>query len=239
MTAQSRPPLILLTRPLTQSQHFADQITAAFGPHPVLISPAMAIRALDVARASGDFSDVVLTSQNAPGFAARLGFPMPRHAFCVGDRTAEAARQAGFTTTALGGDAAGLIAALQAAPPQGTLLHLHGRETRGDVAASLTAAGIETISLAIYDQIALPLSKAALQALAGKHPVILPIFSPRTATILAAQGPFAAPLHIVAISDAVAKAAAALTPHRLEIAQSPDAGAMLDALGGILRHPRT
>jgi uroporphyrinogen-III synthase len=239
MTAQSRLPVILLTRPLTQSQRFAGRITGAFGPQTTLISPAMEIRALDVAAPMGDFSDLVLTSQNAAGIAARLEFPLPRHAYCVGEQTAEAARQAGFSATALGGDAAGLITALQVARPKGRLLHLHGRETRGDVAKELTKAGIETVSVVIYDQTALPLSSIALQALAGEDPVILPVFSPRTATILAAQGPFHAPLHVVAISDAVARTAIALNPDRLEVAQSPDAGAMLDALGGILRHPRT
>lgn len=242
MTTQSRQPpnprpLILLTRPLAQSQRFAEQVRAAVGPVEILISPVLAIRPLPVAPPQGDFGALILTSQNAAVIAAALGFPLPRQAYCVGDRTAEAARQAGFTAIRIGGDAAGLIKALLDIRPTGRLLHLHGVETRGDVAQGLTSAGIETVSLPIYDQVALVLSVTARQALDKASLVILPVFSPRTAQIIAGQGPFQATIRVVALSQAVAVAAQALNPDRLEIAESPDAVGMQAALRGILRHP--
>lgn len=231
-------PLILLTRPREQSLRFAGQITEAFGPWDILISPVLAIQPLAVSPLEGSFSDLILTSLNGADQAGGLGFPLPRHAFCVGERTAHAARQAGFTATTVGSDAESLIAALLRMRPAGRLLHLHGVETRGAVADRLTEGGIPTLSLAIYDQVARPLTDDARRALDGARPVILPVFSPRTARIIAEQGPFTAPLQVVALSAAVAAALRPLSPDRLEIAQSPDAAGMLDAMGGILRHPR-
>lgn len=244
MTTQSRQPphprpLILLTRPLAQSQRFAAEIGAAFGQVEILISPALDIRPLGVNAPKGEFGALILTSQNGATLAGALGFPLPRRAYCVGDRTAEAARLAGFDATSVGGDAASLIKALLEIRPPGQLLHLHGVETRGEIAETLTKAGINTLSMPIYDQAALPLSDIAGQVMGGGQPVILPLFSPRTAQIIADQGQFYAPLMVVALSRAVANAALALNPNRLEIAQSPDAVGMLAALGGILRYPRT
>ena len=243
MTTQSRQPpnpqpLILLTRPLEQSQRFAARIRADIGPMEIVISPALAICPLPVTAPLGDFSAVILTSQHAAVIATGLGFPLPKQAFCVGDRTAESARQAGFTATSLGGDAAGLISGLQDIRPAGRLLHLHGVETRGAVAQNLTQAGIETVSLPIYDQVALALSAAARQALDSQQQVVLPLFSPRTARIIAEQGPFHASVCVVAVSRAVADAAQSLNPYRLEIAESPDAAGMQSALRRILRHTR-
>lgn len=59
--------------------------------------------------------------------------------------------------------------------------------------------------MVVYDQLSQPLSDAARQALAGMAPVILPLFSPRSARILSEQVTQArAPLWLVPISPAAA-----------------------------------
>ena len=84
------------------------------------------------------------------------------------------------------------------------LAHIRGAHTVGQVADTLRAEGFACADLVAYDQVAVPLSEQARDALAGETPVILPLFSPRTAKLISRYGPFAAPIHAVAISAAVA-----------------------------------
>jgi uroporphyrinogen-III synthase len=67
--------------------------------------------------------------------------------------------------------------------------------------------------------------------------VIIPLFSPRSAAILADFGPFAAPLLLAAISPAVAEKAAILAPTQLQVADSPDAAGMLAAIARLIADP--
>ena len=71
--------------------------------------------------------------------------------------------------------------------------------------------------------------------LAGIAPIIVPLFSPRTAQIfVAAAEPITnAPLYVVALSAAVAWALGGLQVARLETAAQPTAEAMIAAIGQI------
>jgi uroporphyrinogen-III synthase len=80
----------------------------------------------------------------------------------------------------------------------------------------------------------LPLTAGARVALGGSAPVVVPLYSPRSAAILARQGPFAAPLRVVAMSGAVARAATALGPESIVQIDNPDGRAMLSAILGLL-----
>jgi uroporphyrinogen-III synthase len=117
--------------------------------------------------------------------------------------------------------------------PNGRLLHLHGADTRGDVAERLVSAGIETVSLTIYRQDPELLTPEAAALLASAGPVILPLFSPRSATLFRRAMPLnsQASLHIVAMSAAVAEAARAIPYRALILAPGLTADAMLDACG--------
>jgi uroporphyrinogen-III synthase len=229
MAEQPLSPVVLMTRPPGQGAAFARALRARFGPLRIVHSPLIAPADLPVTLPAGHFAGCIFTSQAAVGAAARAGLP-PGPAFCVGARTAAAARAAGHDAEALGGDADGLVAALLARCLTGPLLHLHGRDTRGDVAARLTAGGLTTVGVAVYAQEPRPLTPAARRLLNGAAPVILPLFSPRTAEILSAQArDVAAPLWIVAMSPAV-DAAAQVPAVLRRIAAAPTAGAMLEAV---------
>jgi uroporphyrinogen-III synthase len=89
--------------------------------------------------------------------------------------------------------------------------------------------------LVTYDQQAQMLNKDAELALNGQKPVIFPLFSPRTATILSEQGPFFAPLHVIALSKAVAEALGGDTAEQVTVAERPDGPSMLNATIGVLR----
>jgi uroporphyrinogen-III synthase len=234
-TATATP--VLLTRPYEQSLAFAAALDVRFGDrlHCVL-APLMAPRFLSPQLPEGHFDAVIFTSATAVEAARKLAAPLPTQAFCVGARTADAARAAGFVATSADGDAGDLVAAILSDTPKGRLLHLRGQDSTGDVAERLTAHGVATIPVIIYRQDPQPLTPEAIDLLQDTAPLVLPIFSPRSAVLLAAALPNVtrARLHIAAMSAAVAKAAAAIPHAALVIARHPDADSMLDAVGTLL-----
>lgn len=205
MARQSHP-TILLTRPDAQSQRFARQIGGA------VISPLMRPEFLAPPLPAGDFAAVVLTSETGAAAAGRIsaaGIALPKRAFCVGDRTAEAAQALGFDASSAGGDANDLLAQIASVAPVGCLLLLQGQDTAGDLKNRLISAGIETVSVITYRQIAQHLSDEAILLLQGSAPVILPVFSARSAVLLVAElrrTAAKAPLQLAALSPAVAEA---------------------------------
>lgn len=97
-------------------------------------------------------------------------------ALCLGDATTRAAGLAGWQARQVGQDAETLVTALTALQPAGRILHFSGIHTRGDVADRLQAAGLAVDSVAVYDQVLLPLSDAAQNRLKETDPVIVPLF---------------------------------------------------------------
>ena len=84
-----------------------------------------------------------------------------------------------------------------------------------------------TQEVEVYRQSPLPLTQAAIEILNGKMPVVLPLFSPRSARLIAEMGPFLAPIHAVAISADTAQGVDALALKTCVIAGSPDAKSMI------------
>jgi uroporphyrinogen-III synthase len=110
-------------------------------------------------------------------------------------------------------------------------LHVRGEHSRGDIAGRL---GEQIGEVVAYRQVSVPLSEKAREKLAGKHEVILPLFSPRTAQLFFKHDlQINAPVHVVAISNAVKKVISG-TNHAESInvstAETPDATAMLRAI---------
>ncbi|MFN4172527.1 MAG: uroporphyrinogen-III synthase [Pseudorhodobacter sp.] len=232
MIPQSRRPAFLLTRPEAQGLRVARHLRAELGESlRIVTSPLLFPRLLHPDRPDGDFTAVIFTSQT--GVAAASGMPgLPRQAFCVGHRTAEMARAAGFSAQSAGGAAEELIALVRQTGVTGRLLHLRGEISRGDVAQSLTAAGHPTLDLVVYAQVEQPLSSEARALLTGADPVIAPLFSPRTARIFARQWQETgghAPLFLPVLSDAVASALPATLPARIFVATQPCADALMKA----------
>lgn len=235
MARQSRAPVVLLTRPAPQSQRFAQALQARLPLVQVMMSPLMQTEWLHPPLPDRTFGALILTSETgaeAAGHLRATGIPLPETAFCVGPRTTDTARTAGFAAISADGDVHALAALIRSAQPQGPLLHIRGEDVAGNLAETLTNGGIETHSAILYAQRPCPLSAAALTLLQGEGPVLVPLFSPRSAQILAQALPpdTKAPLWIVAISQAAATAAPALTPARLAVAPHPDGGNMLQTV---------
>lgn len=218
---------LLLTRPWAASRRFLAACEAARGaPIPAILGPVLEIRPVEV-RLPDPPAALILTSENGASRAGELRLG-PLRAWCVGPRTAAVARAGGLEVVEAGPNAEGLVAALLAARPQGPLLHLRGEHARGDVAGRLRAAGLDAREAVAYRQEALPPTPEARAALDGGNPLVAPLFSPRSAALLAAWSP-RAPLHVAAMSGAVAAAARPLAPASLRTAPSPEAGAMVEA----------
>ncbi|MGP3696875.1 uroporphyrinogen-III synthase [Rhodobacter sp. NSM] len=237
MAPQSRAPLpaVLLTRPEAQGARFAAALAAALGPVRIVTAPLMVPHYLSPAIPLRPAALVFTSETGVEGFR-RLRAPALEgvvRAWCVGNRTARAARAAGLDARSADGDAEALIEAILAAGETGPLLHLRGEESRGAVAARLSASGLMSAEAVVYDQRPQPLSPEAVTLLSEGTPVIAPLFSPRTARLLGAElarAGLAPPLRVAAMSAAVAEAAAALPPHRLRIAERPDAEALLEVV---------
>ncbi len=226
---------LLLTRPLEQSQRFADQCRERFGAAlDITISPLIGIEHLEPQMDTRAYRGFLFTSSNAVEAAANMWPDQRPHAYTVGERTARAARKLGYEATACGGDVTAMARHLRDLAPKGPLLHLRGRHSRGALARNLTGSGIPADEAVIYEQHAKHLSEWAKILLCGEMPVLLPLFSPRTATIFFDEGPdITAQVEAIVMSGAVAEQCK-LAKERIHIAPRPKASAMIDCIGTVL-----
>ncbi|WP_068116172.1 uroporphyrinogen-III synthase [Tropicimonas marinistellae] len=228
-----RDTTLLLTRPETASRRFADQVETRLGHFGlVVIAPI-----LEIVSVPADLPDVsrvawIFTSSNAIPEVIRRGTAEGAAAWCVGQRTGEAARQAGFSLAGVAPDAATLCARIVAAHPAGPLLHATGRHQRGDLAGEIRSAGLDARSVVVYDQVERPLDRDVVAMLATPKEIVAPLFSPRSSAILseAARGRQAR-INAVAISAAAAERWISLPDEALIVAETPDATGMLTAMG--------
>lgn len=228
------PPRVLVTRSEPGASETAARLTAA-GYHPI-VEPVFGIQ--PIAAVIPVFDALAFTSANGVREFAKLSARRDVSVFCVGARTAEAAREAGFADVASAdGDVEALSALIDEKLPKGSrLLHPGNEEARGDLTGRLRGAGFSAEFLTIFRAVPNPIPGPALQAhLAGRlgFEAVL-VHSPRGATILAgfAAGS-AAPLDVAAISAAAAAPLAAVAG-RTEIAAHPDEQSLLSALARLV-----
>ncbi|MBN9886155.1 uroporphyrinogen-III synthase [Salipiger abyssi] len=230
------PPILLLTRPEPASRRFLAEIEAqgitGFG---TVISPLIGIETTGPLPEMAGIRGAIFTSANGVRAYRALGGPVLPRCYTVGETTARAAAEAGFAPKSAGGNAGDLVAMIAAEAPEGPLLHLRGTHSRGQVAERLCQTGVATREAVIYDQPAQELSAEAKAALDGETPVILPLFSARSAAQFAKAPPGRAPLIVAAMSGDVSAALEALYVTRLEIPARPDAAHMRAVVIGLLR----
>jgi len=131
---------VVVTRPEPDGKRTATALRAL--GHEVLIAPLMTVQSVS-ADLSGHWGAVIITSANAPmaiaensAKAALTKLPF----FAVGQRSADAARETGFTNvTSAGGDVRDLMRTLSAQRPdaKAPLLYLAGEDRATDLVAEL------------------------------------------------------------------------------------------------------
>ncbi len=200
----------------------------------MIISPVLRISPVTDAIDLSEFEGVILTSENGAVALSRVACVGGVRAWCVGDRTAEVATDLGMRAFSAHGDANALVALLVGRASAGTLLHVHGTRTRGDVVARIRAAGVRAESRVVYEQVETPLTGTARACLNDRGPVVLPLFSPRSAKLVGDVARTAnAPLAIVALSRSVANAWTGPAPSLLAIAERPDSPNMLEGVATV------
>lgn len=219
-----QPKTLLLTRPLETSKSFAKQVESELGHIETVISPLLKIVLLDLPRPLAA-DTIVFTSRNGVAAWQRAGFDTTAECFCVGQATADAARELGFDPFASGGTVEHLLDDLCDAAPKGKILHVHGRHKAGDLVGELVKRGMDAEGQIAYEQKLLELNARAMEALKRGAPVIVPLFSPRSAAQFAKAGPFGAHVDIIAISENAAAVCAGA-----RVAASPDARGMIAAI---------
>lgn len=228
-------PTILLTRPKAQSEAFAEVLRRRIDRDiPILVSPILEIRTVPLSDEGGRPAFLVLTSVHAVPAIAGDERLRGLRAYCVGDATSDAARLAGADAVSAGGTARELMDQIRLERPVGTGLYLRGRHVSTDLVDGLREVGIELKSSIVYDQLSRPLSGPARALLERSGEVVLPIFSARSARLLAGEaGASNARVRVVAMSDTVAGE----WPREADIAgiaRVPNAEAMAEAVAACL-----
>lgn len=234
---------VLVTRPAEDAAPLIRELQAR--GFDALAEPLLSIRFLD--DAAPDLAGVkafAFTSANgvralvhAVPDAPRLGVP----AFAVGPATAKAARDAGFDEVlSAEGDVDALADLIigRIGAGAGDVLHVAASRRAGDLVGRITAAGVAARRAVLYEALAADdLSREAVSAIEHGDIGWVLIFSPRTAeqfvTLMSKAGltEKADAMCLVALSVAVANAAAPLPWGEVRMAATPNQDAVLAALG--------
>lgn len=170
------PRTLLLTRARLQAKAFAAEL-ARISEIKCHIAPMQEMRDLPVEIDFDGVDALVFTSKNGvKSFAQRWqrrGIPV----YCVGPATADMASDLGMVAHAASGNLQSLAALINSADVQHPL-HLHGLHKAGDLP-------IKGRSIAIYEQVALPLDAKTIDLLAAGGLDAIALFSPRSAQMLA------------------------------------------------------
>ncbi|MGO4571970.1 uroporphyrinogen-III synthase [Microvirga sp. 2TAF3] len=156
---------ILVTRSQDDAERTAGRL-ADLG-HEAILAPVTRIVSTDDPKPVGSWDALIVTSIHAgPALAVLRDKHYP--VFAVGERTAGAVREAGFTSIAVAeGDAKSLSALIRGRlEPGRSLLHVTARHHKDEPAASLRAAGFRVEQWEAYEAEAVEnLSLAAVEAL--------------------------------------------------------------------------
>ncbi|HZH09288.1 MAG TPA: uroporphyrinogen-III synthase [Microvirga sp.] len=158
---------VLVTRAKEDAERTAERL-AALG-HEALIAPVLRIVPTSDCAPDASYDAIIVTSAHgAQALSLLREKSMP--VFAVGERTADAARMAGFASiTTAEGDAASLSKLVrERLRPPSALLHVAGRHHKEEPAASLSAAGFRVETWEAYEAEAVEsLPQAAAEALRG------------------------------------------------------------------------
>lgn len=230
---------ILVTRPEPSARRTAAQL-AAMGHEPVVLPLTQTLSLPLGPHAPDNCAAVAITSANAlrhapPALIASLA-ALPCHA--VGEKTAQAARAAGFAHVETGpGDAASLADRIAPVLAGKALAYLCGRVRFPAFEDRLAAAGVQVHALESYDTVPVAYTEAEIAESLGGAPVdavLLYSASAADAMLAMMSRPalselFAGADHLC-LSQRVAARLAALDQYHMKVARRPDEAALLALL---------
>lgn len=231
---------VLVTRHAPEAEETARRLRD-LGFEPVM-SPVRRLIPLNSLPVTGIFDGLIVTSRNALHAGVRLPEQLlAQPVFCVGDRTADAARNAGFRNVVVGeGDAPALVDAIAARMPAGArLLYLAGEPRREAIEADLARLGYRLETCLTYRMArADGLTGEAIDALRSGTLAAILHFSAESARdcldLAESAGLAAEAAHTrhFCLSQRVAEAVRMreIAPARIHIAESPDQASLLALL---------
>lgn len=242
---------LLVTRPAPDNEATAEALRGrGFEP---LLAPMLVFQPLPFREANlSEYTGVILTSANAiravaahPALAQLQRLPT----FAVGERTGQAARDAGFASVrSAEGDAAALRELIVAnVPPRkrAALLYLSAEETSRDLAGELGLRGVEVTSIAVYRMAALDELPATVCDAFAHGAIDAVLHYSRRSALAFVKAARRAGLEISALalpqaclSDQIAASLRDAGANRLIVAARPDEDELLAALEQALRGQR-
>lgn len=230
---------VLVTRPEPGASATARRLNAQ--GHDAVVLPLSEIRPLNPALPDPAGIDAVAaTSANAFRHieTAQAAPLLAKPCFTVGERTALAAQQAGFSdmrrSDADGSALARLIA--RQLPPGSRIVYLCGRVRRPEFEAELRAAGMICHPVELYDAVLVQPDSAATEALLASPPDAILIYSRRAAEALRemmSRPPLASGLEaarLLCLSEAVARGLGTVGVGRTYWSKEPNEDALFTLL---------
>jgi len=232
---------VLVTRPQPGASATAERLSAmGFEPVVLPLTRVVPVPLPDVPNASA-FDGVAITSANAarhlPSGLAEALASLP--VFAVGERTADAAREAGMGDVKVsGGDGTALARLVVDELGEGRrLLYLAGRERRPEFERELAHRSFRVTTVETYATEDIEPSAAVRgQLVAGGAPWAATVFSPRGGTVLSALlqrpelGTIRRETQFFCISDRAAAPLRAFAADRIRISETPDEEGILRLL---------
>ena len=174
---------VILTRPETESRLLAERILDHDPSIEVHVAPLLKISPVEhTISDAGRSSGIVFTSANAVKSLDLESVPDGLLSWCVGARTAEAARDRGFRVKTAGGSAQALLEMIRNNPPDNGLIYARGSFVSLNLADQLRGDGIPVTEIVTYKQVALALEGASRRLIMA-GPCLVSLFSVRTAEI--------------------------------------------------------
>ena len=226
---------IWLTRPADDSAALTDILNGRGVA--TIIAPVMKLELLSAPTTTKQPSAILLTSRHAAFGIHDDWKDLPT--YCVGEATAQAARDAGCSNVIAGnGEVLSLLPVLSKAfAPDDKILYLSGEEVRFDLPTLAASHHLTITREIVYRTVAeTTLTDELKSALTNKTIAGVSCFSPHTARIIgellttANFSASAADLDFYAISLAVAEAAAGLPWKSIHACHLPTRDAMVDLI---------
>ncbi len=225
---------VLLTRPLDTSRALAEALEDE-GIDPMIWPLTRIVPTVAALKLPPNTGGLLFTSANGVRALAALTKRRDLPAFCVGKATAEAARIAGYRDCfAAGGDARALVDLARRSGIR-EFFHPRGRDAAGDLKGWLAESGQRVTEAVLYQAEKTGPPPAPVAAALARGTVdLVTIWSRRASAILArhlaTSGATLDNTGLLAISPAAAEPLEASGFHRILLAETPNAAAMLAAI---------
>lgn len=201
----------------------------------IVVSPILSISLKSLKVELDQYPTLVFTSSHAVQAVIQQTAHRSFKCYTVGSATLACALEHGFDATEGGGTAEKLAQRVIEDDPPTPCLYLRGEHIAYDLSKALNSAGIETHESIVYEQEEHNLSEEALRLLASGRPVVLPVFSARSARLFFDNYKSHGPLDIVAISEKVASKVPSKGIRQIRICEHPTADAMISEIAILLR----